>query len=56
MLTTALMIQKAQAARQSQIIILSGDQICKQDYADFLRFHKEKGAEFSVAVMEVDWN
>ena len=37
------------------VIILSGDQICKQDYADFLRFHKEKGAEFSVAVMEVDW-
>ena len=37
------------------MIILSGDQICKQDYADFLRFHKEKGAEFSVAVMEVDW-
>ena len=30
------------------VIILSGDQICKQDYADFLRFHKEKGAEFSV--------
>ncbi len=25
------------------VIILSGDQICKQDYADFLRFHKEKG-------------
>src|SRR5699024_2664527 len=37
------------------VIILSGDQICKQDYADFLRFHKGKGAEFSVAVMEVDW-
>ena len=37
------------------VIILSGDQICKQAYADFLRFHKEKGAEFSVAVMEVDW-
>ena len=28
-------------------IILSGDQICKQDYSDFLRFHKEKNAEFS---------
>ena len=27
------------------VIILSGDQICKQDYSDFLRFHKEKGAE-----------
>ena len=30
-------------------------QICKQDYSDFLRFHKEKGADFSVAVMEVPW-
>ena len=35
------------------VIILSGDQICKQDYSDFLRFHKKKNAEFSVAVMEV---
>ena len=37
------------------VIILSGDQICKQDYSEFLRFHKEKDAEFSVAVMEVPW-
>lgn len=37
------------------VIILSGDQICKQDYSDFLQFHKEKNAEFSVAVMEVPW-
>ena len=37
------------------VINLTGDQICKQDYSDFLRFHKEKGAEFSVAVMEVPW-
>ena len=37
------------------VIILSGDQICKQDYSDFLRFHKEKRAEVSVAVMEVPW-
>ena len=29
------------------VIILSGDQICKQDYSDFLKFHKEKNAEFS---------
>ena len=28
------------------VIILSGVQICKQDYSDFLRFHKEKNAEF----------
>ena len=37
------------------VIILSGDQICKQDYSDFLAFHTEKGADFSVAVMEVPW-
>ena len=37
------------------VIILSGDQICKQDYSDFLEFHKKKGAEFSVAVMAVPW-
>ncbi len=38
------------------VIILSGDQICKQDYNDFLQFHKKKNAEFSVAVMEVPWD
>ncbi len=38
------------------VIILSGDQICKQDYAAFLHFHKQKNAEFSVAVMEVPWD
>lgn len=37
------------------VIILSGDQICKQDYREFLEFHKQKNAEFSVAVMEVPW-
>ncbi|MBR6381535.1 MAG: glucose-1-phosphate adenylyltransferase [Lachnospiraceae bacterium] len=37
------------------VIILSGDQICKQDYNDFLEYHKAKNAEFSVAVMEVPW-
>ena len=38
------------------VIILSGDQICKQDYSDFLAFAKEKNADFSVAVMEVPWD
>ncbi len=37
------------------VIILSGDQICKQDYNAFLQFHKKKDAEFSVAVMDVPW-
>jgi len=34
-------------------LILSGDHIYKQDYRDLLRFHKEKGAELTVAVMNV---
>ena len=37
------------------VLILSGDTISKQDYSDFIRFHKEKGAAFSVAVMQVPW-
>ena len=37
------------------VIILSGDQICKQNYDEFLQFHKAKGADFSVAVREVPW-
>ena len=37
------------------VIILSGDQICKQDYRDFLAFAKAKNADFTVAVMEVPW-
>ena len=36
------------------VIIPSGDQICKQDYADFLRFPTRSRAQSSVAVMEVD--
>ena len=38
------------------VIILSGDQICKQDYSEFLAFTKEKNADFAVAVMEVPWS
>ena len=38
------------------VIILSGDQICKQDYSEFLAFAKEKEADFTVAVMEVPWD
>jgi glucose-1-phosphate adenylyltransferase len=34
-------------------LILSGDHIYKQDYRDMLRFHQEKGADITVAVMNV---
>lgn len=35
------------------LLILSGDHIYKQDYRDLLRFHQDKGADLTVAVMNV---
>jgi len=35
------------------LLILSGDHIYKQDYRDMLRFHQDKGADLTVAVMNV---
>jgi len=35
------------------LLILSGDHIYKQDYRDLLRFHQVKGADITVAVMNV---
>lgn len=34
------------------VIILSGDQICKQDYSEFLAFAKEKNADFNSKITE----
>ena len=35
------------------VVILSGDHIYKMDYSEMLRFHKEKKAAATIAVMEV---
>jgi glucose-1-phosphate adenylyltransferase len=35
------------------LLILSGDHIYKQDYRDLLRFHQDKDADLTVAVMSV---
>lgn len=35
------------------LLILGGDHIYKQDYRDLLRFHREAGADLTVAVMRV---
>jgi glucose-1-phosphate adenylyltransferase len=37
----------------NHLLILSGDHIYKQDYRLLLRFHEEKGADLTVAVMNV---
>jgi glucose-1-phosphate adenylyltransferase len=36
-----------------QLLILSGDHIYKQDYRDLLRFHEAKGADLTVAAIQV---
>ena len=37
------------------VLILSGDHVYKMDYSKMLDFHKEKGADATIAVLEVDW-
>ena len=39
----------------SYVAILSGDHIYKMDYGKMLDFHKENGADCTIAVMEVPW-
>ncbi|AET67874.1 glucose-1-phosphate adenylyltransferase [Desulfosporosinus orientis DSM 765] len=37
------------------VIILSGDHVYQMDYTQMLKFHKEKGAEITLAAIEVPW-
>ncbi len=37
------------------VLILSGDHIYKMDYSKMLDYHKEKGAEATIAVIDVPW-
>ena len=37
------------------VAVLSGDHIYKMDYDKMLRFHKEKGAACTIAMLEVPW-
>lgn len=37
------------------VVILSGDHIYKMDYAKMIKYHKEKGAAATIAVIEVPW-
>lgn len=39
----------------SYVLILSGDHIYKMDYDKMLQFHKEKGADATIAVLEVSY-
>ena len=37
------------------VLILSGDHIYKMNYDEMIRFHEQKGADATVAVIEVPW-
>lgn len=37
------------------IVVLSGDHIYKMDYSKMLKFHKSKGADATIAVIQVPW-
>ncbi|MFP4077961.1 MAG: glucose-1-phosphate adenylyltransferase family protein [Candidatus Izemoplasmataceae bacterium] len=37
------------------VVILSGDHVYKMNYRKMIDFHKEKGADLTIAVQEVDW-
>lgn len=39
----------------SHVLVLSGDHIYKMDYNNLLKSHEEKGADVTIAVMEVPW-
>ena len=40
--------------KPEHILILSGDHIYKMDYSLFVKYHREKGADVTVSVLEVD--
>ncbi len=40
--------------RPRQILILSGDHIYKMDYSLFLKYHREKHADVTISLLEVD--
>lgn len=46
-------IQFIEQYSPTYVLVLSGDHVYKMDYAKMLSFHKEKGADATIAVMDV---
>ncbi|WP_270181987.1 glucose-1-phosphate adenylyltransferase [Alkalihalobacillus sp. CinArs1] len=38
------------------VLVISGDHIYRMDYSEMLDYHEEKGADATIAVLEVPWN
>ncbi len=41
-------------SKPEHVLILSGDHVYKMDYAEMIRYHKEKGADVTIGVIELD--
>ena len=48
-------IEFIEAYQPEYVLILSGDQIYKMDYSKMLKFHEEKKADVTIAILEVPW-
>jgi glucose-1-phosphate adenylyltransferase len=48
-------IEFIEAYKPEYVLILSGDQIYKMDYSEMLNFHEAKGADATIAILEVPW-
>ena len=48
-------IEFIEAYDPEYVLILSGDQIYKMDYNAMMQYHEEKGADVSIAILEVPW-
>ena len=48
-------IEYMESYNPDYVLILSGDHIYKMDYEAMLDFHKEKGADVTIAAMPVPW-
>ncbi|MDF2544480.1 MAG: glucose-phosphate adenylyltransferase [Herbinix sp.] len=48
-------IQFIEGYHPEYVLILSGDQIYKMDYAMMLEYHKQKKADVTIAILQVPW-
>ncbi len=48
-------IEFIEAYDPEYVLILSGDQIYKMDYNAMMQYHEEKGADVTIAILEVPW-
>lgn len=49
-------LQFIQDSRIDEVLILSGDHVYTMHYEEMIKFHRQQGADITIAVTEVPWN